>query len=250
LNCEELEDLLHAFVDGELDLTRSLEVERHLQGCPACAGAVEGHQALHKALNHPSLYHRPPGGWEDRVRKSLRASISPRRVLPWRSFALAASVALTALLVGGVLRIRSQPSADELLAQQVASSHVRALMEKNHLVDVESADQHTVKPWFNGRVDFSPPVKNLADQGFPLVGGRLEYLDRHKAAALIYKRNQHIINLFIWRASDSSPRPPEAISVQGNWRVIHWIEGGLTYWAVSDLNELELQEFVRLIRAQ
>jgi anti-sigma factor RsiW len=259
LTCEDFEALLHAFVDGELDLVRSLEVERHLQGCPACARVVQGHQALHTALKDPALYHRPPAGLEERVRASLRSGLAsrpvadprPLRIAPfWRPLALAASVALVAVLVWGILRGGSPPSADQMLAQQVASSHVRSLMEKRHLFDVESSDQHTVKPWFTGRLDFAPPVKNLADRGFPLVGGRLDYLDNRQAAALVYQRNQHVINLFVWPAAGRPARPPEVVAVRDHpgYQLIHWTQGDLSYWVVSDLNEQELRAFVRLIR--
>jgi anti-sigma factor RsiW len=258
LTCEELETLLHAFVDGELDLVRSLEVECHLQGCQACARAVRGHQALQTTLRDPALYHRPPAGLEERVRASLRAGLAspsiaeprPVRIAPfWRPLALAASVALVAVLVWGILRGESQPSADQLLAQQVASSHARSLME-SHIVDVASSDQHTVKPWFTKRLDFAPPVKNLADNGFPLVGGRLDYLDNRQAAALVYKRNLHDINLFIWPSARRAARSPEVVAVPDHpgYQLIHWTDGDLTYWAVSDLNEKDLREFVRLVQ--
>jgi anti-sigma factor RsiW len=259
LTCEELEPLLHAFMDGELDLVRSLEVERHLQGCPACVRAVQEHQALQTALRDPALYHRAPAGLEDRVRACLRAGLAPHAVAEprpvhvaplWRPLALAASVALVAVLVWGVLRGGSRPSADQLLAQQVASSHVRSLMQKSHLFDVESSDQHTVKPWFTGRLDFAPPVKNLADEGFPLAGGRLDYLDNRPAAALVYLRNKHTINLFIWPAAGRPARSPEQVAVPDHpgYQVIHWTQGDLTYWVVSDLNDTELQKFVGLIQ--
>ena len=128
----------------------------------------------------------------------------------------------------------------------MVASHVRSLMLPGRDVDVASSDQHTVKPWFNGRLTFSPPVKKLDGAGFELVGGRLDYLDRQKVAALVYKRRSHVINLFVWPAADRSARPPRTLTDQG-YHVIHWSEGDLTYWAVSDLNEAELREFVDLI---
>jgi anti-sigma factor RsiW len=138
-------------------------------------------------------------------------------------------------------------SVDERVAQQVVASHVRSLMLPGRDVDVASSDRHTVKPWFNGRLTFSPPVKKLDDAGFELVGGRLDYLDRQKVAVLVYKRRSHIINLFVWPAADRSPRLPQTLTTQG-YHIIHWSEGDLTCWVVSDLNEAELQEFVDLIR--
>jgi anti-sigma factor RsiW len=133
------------------------------------------------------------------------------------------------------------------VAVQVVASHVRSLMLPGRDVDVASSDQHTVKPWFQGQVTFSPPVKKLEGAGFELVGGRLDYLDRQKVAALVYKRRGHVISLFVWPAADRSARLPQALTDQG-YHIIHWSEGDLTYWAASDLNDIELREFVDLIR--
>jgi anti-sigma factor RsiW len=248
VNCEEIADLLHPFADGELDLVRSLTVERHLQTCPACAAAAKGVQALRGALAEPALYHRAPAALRERVRASLRPARRARaaaRPFPWRALAVAASLAFVAVLTWATLRVLSLPSADDLLAQQVVASHVRSLMLPGRDVDKASSNQHTVKPWFNGRVPFAPPVKKLDD--FELVGGRLDYLDRQKVAALVYKRRDHVINLFVWPAADRSPQSPRTLTLQG-YHVIHWSDGDLTYWAASDLNEAELREFVELIR--
>jgi anti-sigma factor RsiW len=250
VNCEQLTDLLHPFVDGELDLVRSLEVERHREACPACAAAVGELQALRAALAGPALYHRAPAALRDRVRASLRPAGPARataRAFPWRLLAVAASLAFVATLTWAALRGLPLPSADERVAEQVVASHVRSLMLPGRDVDVASSDQHTVKPWFNGRLTFSPPVKKPAGAGFDLVGGRLDYLDRQKVAVLVYKRRRHVINLFVWPAADRSPRPPRTLTTQG-YHVIHWSEGDLTFWVVSDLNAAELREFVDLIR--
>jgi anti-sigma factor RsiW len=250
VNCEELADLLHPFADSELDLVRSLAVERHLQVCPACAAAVKELQALRGAFAGSALYHRAPAALRDRVRASLRPASRTRAVarpFPWRSLAVAASVAFVAALTWATLRGLPLPSADERVAQQVVASHVRSLMLPGRDVDVASSDQHTVKPWFNGRVTFSPPVNKLDGAGFELVGGRLDYLERQQVAALVYKRRGHVINLFVWPAAEGSARPPRTLTTQG-YHVIHWSEDDLTYWAASDLNEAELREFVDLIR--
>jgi anti-sigma factor RsiW len=252
VDCEEIADLLHPFADGELDLVHSLAVERHLQACPACAAAVKDLQALRGALAEPALYHRAPAGLRERVRATLRPAGRARaaaRPFPWRPLAVAASLAFVAALTWATLRELSVPSADELVAQQVVASHVRSLMLPGRDVDVASSNQHTVKPWFtrDGRVPFSPPVKKLDGAGFELVGGRLDYLDRQKVAALVYKRRDHVINLFVWPAADRAARSPRALTLQG-YHVIHWSDGDLTYWAASDLNEEELRQFVELIR--
>jgi anti-sigma factor RsiW len=247
--CEEFEDLLHPFADGELDLVRSLAVERHLQGCSGCATAIKELKALQGALAEPALYHRAPAALRDRVRASLQPTSQTRggaRPIPWRWLAIAASLAFVATLTWATLRRPSLPSADERVAQMVVASHVRSLMLPGREVDVASSDQHQVKPWFQGQVTFAPPVKELDGAGFELVGGRLDYLDRQKVAALVYKRRGHVISLFIWPAADRSARLPQALTDQG-YHIIHWSDGDLTYWAASDLNEADLGEFVELI---
>jgi anti-sigma factor RsiW len=247
LTCDEIRPLLHGYVDGELDLVRSLEIERHLSGCPACAAALESHQALHSALQDASLYHRAPARLAARVRSSLPRAGKPRAAVPvllWRSLAVAASLAFVALAVWGVVRLLSGRPAEDSLAQQVYSSHVRSLMDGN-LLGVASSDQHTVKPWFDGRVPFSFAVKT--PKGFPLEGGRLDYLDNRRVAVLIYTRRLHKINLFIWPAAADAEEGIQARTLKG-YHLVHWTSGDLTYWAVSDLKEQELMEFARLIR--
>jgi anti-sigma factor RsiW len=241
--------LLPGYADGELDLVRHLEVEQHLPGCAECAEALRQHQALRAALTDAGLYHRAPDGLRERVRSSLRRAEGARArgpLRPGRLLAAAAALAGVALITWGVARLRPLPSAEDQLAQEVVSGHVRSLMA-GHLLDVPSTDRHKVKPWFNGRVDFSPEVKDLAAEGFPLAGGRLDYLDGHKTAALVYRRQQHVINLFVWHSPDAPDQEPRALTRQG-YHLVHWAGAGLTYWAVSDLNESELREFVRLVR--
>lgn len=248
MNCEELRSLLHGYVDGELGLERDLEIERHLEGCPACSSAVTRLQSLRQTLADAPLYHRAPAALRERIQSSLRRESRPRAVfprLPWWPLGLAASLAFIALVAWGALRIAALPSAQEMVAQQVVSSHARSLLP-GHLYDVESSNQHTVKPWFNGRVDFAPPVKDL-DQGFPLKGGRIDVVDARNVAALVYERHGHIINLFVWPARPDTASPPRASTRQG-YHVIHWTDADLTYWVVSDLNEAELWQFVELIR--
>jgi anti-sigma factor RsiW len=249
VNCEEIRDLLHGYLDGELDLVRSLEIERHLEECPACPEAVSRYQALRAALSHPSLYRRPTAGMRERLLASLRPARKSRatsRKMAWQPLALAASLLLAACLGWGVARLRPMQTAEDSLAQEVISSHVRSLMAQ-HLEDVASSDTHTVKPWFNGRVDFSPPVKDLASEGYPLIGGRLDYLDNRPVAALVYKRRQHVINVFIWPSTNDVDAPLRPLARQG-FHVFHWTSVGMSYWVISDLNEQELQHFVELLR--
>jgi mycothiol system anti-sigma-R factor len=251
MNCHEMLALLHPYVDGELDLVRSLELDHHLEQCPACAEALRKEQGLRDALRNPSLYHRAPADLRDQLRSAIRRGRGGRRPLSGaagRVLAVAASLAVVALLSWAVVRVRSLPSAEDRVAQEVVSSHVRSLMA-SHLLDVASTNQHTVKPWFAGRLDFAPAVENLADKDYSLVGGRLDYIDNHKAAALVYNRRNHVINLFIWPATGAADEAPRVVTLQG-YHVVHWTRAGLTYWAVSDLNERELQQFARLIDHQ
>ena len=161
---------------------------------------------------------------------------------------MAAPLAAAALVLFTLVPFLHGPSTEEILTREVVSGHVRSLMA-NHLTDVPSSDRHTVKPWFNGKLDFSPPVQDFVKQGFPLVGGRLDYLNNRPAAALVYARDKHLINLFIWPSSDSSDAGTKSETRQG-YHVFHWTRSGMTYWAVSDVEKSQLQEFVQLVQNQ
>ena len=248
MTCDEICNLLPLYIDGELDFVRHLEIERHVQDCAACAQQLTREQDLHSAFADPLLYQRAPVALRERIRSSLRPS--RRRLAPLAvtgRVAMAASV-LLAIGLGAWLIVRgvSPAAGDRQLAQAVVSSHIRSLMP-GHAPDVVSTDRHTVKPWFAGKLKFSPPVKDLAEHGFPLTGGSLDYIDGHEAAALIYKRQKHVINLFIWPAATEGNRPLEALS-QNGYHVVDWTGDGFSFWAVSDLNETELREFARLVR--
>ncbi|HXA44447.1 MAG TPA: anti-sigma factor, partial [Candidatus Angelobacter sp.] len=142
----------------------------------------------------------------------------------------------------------TSPSAQQKLTREIVSNHIRSLMA-SHVLDVVSTDRHTVKPWFNGKLNFSPPVKDLAAQEFPLVGGRLDYISGRSVSALVFHRNKHVINLFIWPAQESSADPASFSPIQG-YNLIHWSEADMTFWAVSDLNKKELMEFARDYKAE
>jgi anti-sigma factor RsiW len=191
-----------------------------------------------------------PPGLEQKIRSQLglRKRIPPANagvLAGWRSWVVAASLA-GFVLVAFVLFATLRPKAgNQLLAEEVVSSHIRSLMA-NHLSDVASTDQHTVKPWFSGKLDFAPVVKDLAPVGFPLTGGRLDYLDDHTVAALIYKRRKHTINLFLWPAN-TPDTAPQVQTVRG-FNLVYWTQGRMNYWAISDLNATELKEFTRDFR--
>ena len=251
MNCPETQALIHGYVDGELDLIQSLEIEQHIQECSACAHSHTSLQAVRVAIQDGSLYFQTPPGLAQRIQSSVRrASHAERapRARPWRLLAVAASLALIMAAGWGLVRVLPARSADELLTQELVASHVRSQMLPSHRFDVASSDPHTVKPWFEGKLDFSPPVKDLAGQGFPLVGGRLDYLHNRPVAALVYQRRKHSINLFIWPSAPGSDTASRMVARQG-YHLFQWTQSGMTFWTVSDLNERELQNFVNLIKS-
>src|SRR5207244_7111670 len=171
-----------------------------------------------------------------------------RLATPWNWLALAAAVILAALIALNLVPRWQRPDAEQFLATQLIASHVRSLMA-NHLADVASSDQHTVKPWLDAKLDFAPAVVDLSQKGFPLVGGRLDYLDNRPVAALIYQRRKHFINFFVWPAGADAARSTKAMTREG-YQLLHWKDSDFNYWAVSDVNEKELQEFKQLFEQQ
>jgi len=249
--CKDAQNLINGYVDGELDLIRNLEIERHIQDCALCTQDYKNHQVLSNAIKTGSLYFKAPADLRRRIQLSLRKAAKAeagRRMLPKWWFNIAAPMAAAAVILLALVPFLRGPSADDLLAGEVISSHVRSLMA-SHLADVSSSDQHTVKPWFAGKLNFSPPVEDLAKQGFPLIGGRLDYLEDRPVAALIYQRQKHFINLFIWPSGSDSDVETKTVLRQG-YNLFHWTRSGMTFWAVSDLNNAELQKFVQLVQNQ
>jgi len=246
MNCQQAKPLIDPYADGELDAAAILELEQHLQSCSACGVALRNLQSLKKTLKQDALYFTAPEELRRRIQSELPSPPKPAPLWPawnWNWLTTVMSCAAAASLALLLTVTMTRHSSEQPLAQEIVSTHIRSLMA-NHLMDVVSTDQHTVKPWFNGKLDFSPPVKNLAEQEFPLIGGRLEYIGGHSAAALIFQRHKHIINLFIWPAQENDSNPASSMSLQG-YNVIHWSEAGMTFWAVSDLNEKELMEFAQ-----
>ena len=249
MNCQEATTLSHAYSDAELDLITTVELEKHLAGCPRCSKTLESVRALKATLNSSGLYVQAP----DSLRRRIRAAVRPEgrktaRVDFWKwlvpgVWAPLAGLALIAVLL---LPLINRSFSTGQLTQEVTAAHVRSLMLE-HKTDVASSDQHTVKPWFEGKLDFAPPVTDLAAQGFPLVGGRLDYLQGRRVAALVYQRHKHFINLFVWPASNDSNTAPKKSVYQG-YNLVEWNNAGMTFWAVSDLNSAELEQFEQLLK--
>lgn len=241
---ENIRELLHAYVDGELDLANARETERHLQSCADCRGTERAIRDLREALISDATAHRAPARLRRNVRAALRreAKSSRQTLSPWLMFAT--GTAFAAVILGFALFQTTRAARSNAIVDQVVANHVRSLLAA-HLVDVVSSDQHTVKPWFDGKIDFAPEVHDLSANGFPLVGGRLDYLDGKTVVALVYKRNKHPINLF------STPEPTNrstspTVETRRGYNVLSWTNNGMKYWAVSDLNEAELRQFTEL----
>ena len=248
MNCQDIQKLIHAHHDGELDVPSVLEVDRHLADCPACFQAARNLDALTSALSDEELRYRAPKELRQSIRAAIRADakagrdvVSARKLWPWYGLAAAALIVFAFVLSLQILPARRE----EPLLTELTASHVRSLMA-NHLSDVISDDRHTVKPWFDGKLDFAPPVKDLRDSGFPLIGGRLDYIAERPVAALVYGRQKHFINLFVWPATPNAPvMQPHAFERHG-YHLIQWANSGMNFWAVSDLNEKELLDFAGL----
>ena len=237
--CNDQELLLGALVDGELDAANTALLEAHVARCEGCREALERLQAVHNLLGRDGVRHKAPQALVRRVYSMPELSVkavNDNRMRHWIAPALggaiAASLAVVTLL---------PPGADSVVDQEIVSDHVRSL-QPGHLTDVQTTNQHIVKPWFNGRLDFSPPVPELADQGFPLAGGRLDSVNGKSVAAIVYHRRLHTVNLFVWPARDASERS----FVKDGFAVKEWSRNGLRFAAVSDIPAAELQQFHKL----
>lgn len=236
MSCKEIRTCMDGYIDRELDLVRSIDLERHIHDCSGCAELHRSRMVLRTALHEPSLRYTAPADLKKKVRAKLGQQERPRFGFVWIPAAAAAVAAVVTVL------IFVRPDVNRV-ERDVVDSHVRSLIP-GHLTDVLSTDQHTVKPWFSGKIDFSPPVTDFATQGFPLVGGRIDYFGDHPVAVVVYRRNQHPINVFAWRSGESN-RARRVMRDRG-YNIIELTRDGTEFWVVSDLNPQELEQFAAL----
>ena len=238
MTCDDAEILIHALADGELDAGHAREVEAHIAACPRCAAELTAIRQMKQA----------PAALRQRIEAALpaaaAASITPLAAVPSRRTLLkgfAMGSAVSALAATGLVAIVLRNDDQQRIEAEIVSAHLRSL-QAGHLTDVISTDQHTVKPWFNGKLDVAPPVIDLTAQGFTLIGGRLDYVDARPIGAVVYRRRQHVINLFVAQTSSTARRASRLDTIQG-FNIRSWRDRGLSYWAVSDINPDELNEF-------
>ena len=246
MDCREAEGLLGAYYDRELEPAVLTSVRDHVATCAACHRRLANVESLGRMIRRVP-YYQAPEALRARLAQGRTRSTAASHPLAWAAVAV-----MAASLAGSIWFVRSSARAArtidrvDAVAQEVVSSHVRALMGE-HLFDVRSTDQHTVKPWFLGKLDFSPPVTDLARAGFPLTGGRLDYVAGRPVAALVYTRGQHTINVFVWPDAPDAVRSPDPRTIRG-FHVRQWTHGGMSHWAVSDVNDAELDQFALALR--
>jgi anti-sigma factor (TIGR02949 family) len=255
MNCPETEIMLHALIDGELDAGHARDVEAHVAACPACAEKLKAFRAMRAAMAGANMKEAAPASLRARIEAAL--PLPAARIITPSQFSrpsrrtffggFAVGTAASAALAASLLLTVFHNDQEQTIANDVVSAHIRSL-QAGHLMDVVTSDQHTVKPWFDGKVDVAPPVIDLTAEGFTLLGGRLDYIDGEPVASVIYQRRKHVINLFVAQRLGAEHATVTARTVQG-YNVRHWTEQGLDFWAVSDLDPEELGEFVQKISA-
>jgi mycothiol system anti-sigma-R factor len=249
VGCDYARTALHGYLDGELDATRSAEFERHLESCRECAKTLEAGESLRSSLQGAGLYEQAPVSLRKKIRADIgAATASPAviRISAWRWLAVAAAILLVASISWYAWpRLQNSVASSPVTAAEIIDAHVRSL-QPGHLTDVASTDQHTVKPWFDGKLAFVPPVKDYADEGFPLIGGRLDVLNGQNVAAVVYGRRKHLINVFVWptKEPDTPIHPPGA---RQGYQWVHWRHQGMEFCAISDVSASDLHELAQLI---
>jgi len=239
MTCDEADILLHALIDGELDAGHAREVEQHIATCTRCTAAFSAYREMKAAVAAADVRFTAPAHLRQRIEAALPQSYGTSRRSVLRGFAMGSAV--SAMAATGIVAIVLRNDDEQRIASEVVSAHLRSL-QAGHLTDVLSTDQHTVKPWFNGRLDVSPPVIDLTALGFTLIGGRLDYIDGRAIGAVVYKRRAHVINLFVAQTPNATHSAARTEDMQG-FNIRRWRDHGLSFWAGSDLNADELAEF-------
>lgn len=249
MTCELTQTVLHGYLDGELDAARAADFERHLVSCPECVTALEAQESLHSSIQRAALYERAPASLRQKLQKELgartRSSVTPiRNPAPWRWLAIAATLLLAISLGWRLLPGLRGTTGQTAIASAIVDAHLRSL-QPGHLEDVQSTDQHTVKPWFDGKIDFAPPVHDFVSEGFPLQGGRLDVVAGRNVAVLIYARRKHLINVFVWPTTEPDSAPQSGSQLGYHW--LQWRKSGMELYAISDVSPEDLAELQRFL---
>jgi anti-sigma factor RsiW len=242
VNCARLRQVLDGWLDGELDPATGAEIERHVRGCPACAVLKEGRVVLGQQLRGELPRYRAPA----RLAHEIHAATAPRRDLGRLRAAAAALAIAVVSAAGGYWAGRPAPGGS--VREQVVASHVASLGASRRLVEIASADRHAVKPWFQGKVDFAPVVRDLSSEGYVLLGARLDHVAGGQATAIVYRVRQHVINLYVWRAATQEDEPLAVAPARG-FSLATWSSAGLRFAAIADTDAREMERFARLVRA-
>jgi anti-sigma factor RsiW len=252
MNCSEARVRLAGYVDDELSAGERVEVEAHTHGCADCRRERSVQWFFHRALPREGRRHKAPPALRRRIRAALRAVGDAPPAPWWRRWSVTLPVpalggAVAALVAANAILLAGVPSGEDRLADDVIAGHVRA-MAGSHPIEVASSDRHTVKPWYVGKLDFSPPVTDFAADGYPLAGGRVDFVGGRTVAALVYERREHMIDVYTWPAPPST-REPLAEAQRRGFNVLHWTAGGMTYWLASDLEMAEMKRLAALLEA-
>lgn len=250
MSCDLTQNVLHGYLDGELDAARAADFERHLVSCPECVTALEAHESLHSSLQRAALYERAPASLRQKVQAELgtrtRSNVMPiRNAAPWRWMAIAAALLLAVSLGWRLIPGLRGNAGQTELASAIVDAHLRSL-QPGHLEDVQSTDQHTVKPWFDGKLTFAPPVHDFVNEGFPLQGGRLDVVQGRNVAVLVYARRKHLINVFVWPTAESESEPRSGSQLGYHW--ISWRKSGMELYAISDVSPEDLTALHQLLQ--
>ena len=251
MGCELTQTVLHGYMDGELDAARAADFERHLISCSDCVAVLEANESVRSSIQRAGLYERAPRALRQKIQAqiggSTQASVIPiPKPAMWRWLAIAATV-LLALFLGWRLPSLLPGNGETALASAIVDAHLRSL-QPGHLEDVVSTDQHTVKPWFDGKLDFAPPVRDFANEGFPLRGGRLDVVRGRTVAVLVYARRKHLVNVFVWPTTPTAEADSEPVSgTQLGYHWIDWRKSGMEMCAVSDVSRDDLADLQRLL---